>query len=235
MVAMLAKFAEAFRLLGSNFVLFSAIILTVWLPGNIFANYLTFFVPSADEFARSYWIGSGIELIFGPIYIGALIDALSKLKAGERPGYVESITVGFRTWGRLFVVQLLASILIGLAFVFFLIPGIVLTVRYALINPVVVLEGARTDRARRRSTELTRGARWQIFAAGLLYFPAYLTIVLGVYSAYESFPNLNNMAAGVALDCVIDVAHSLIQIIMFLYYWQAVERERAKPVVDDLQ
>ena len=46
---MISKFAEAIELLVMNFVLFSAIILTVWLPGNLLVNYLVFNVLTEDE------------------------------------------------------------------------------------------------------------------------------------------------------------------------------------------
>ena len=36
----LAKFGEAFRLLGSNLGVIGPLVLTVWLPGNLLINYL---------------------------------------------------------------------------------------------------------------------------------------------------------------------------------------------------
>jgi hypothetical protein len=95
---MLAKFAEATRLLCTNLVLFSSIILTVWLPGNVFTNYL-----------------------------------------------------------------------------------------------------------------------------------AYVPITFLIYVPLDRFPELDTMATGVALDCALDIAFAPIQIVMFLYYWHAVERAGAPP------
>jgi len=224
---MLAKFAEATRLLCTNLVLFSSIILTVWLPGNVFTNYLAYYANAGDDGLRSIGINSCIGLVFEPICIGALIYALSELKRGQHPRYFEAIAVGFRNWGRLFVAQLLTSLLIGCASIVLIVPGIVLAVRYALLYPVVVLERAGTDKARRRSTELTRGVRWQIFWAGLLFFVAYVPITFLIYVPLDRFPVLDTMATGVALDCALDIAFAPIQIVMFLYYWQAVERAGA--------
>jgi uncharacterized membrane protein len=229
---MVSKFAEAIRLLCANFVLFSAIILTVWLPGNIFTNYRTFGATDEDALFRSFRINSFISLIFEPIAIGALIYSLAQLKGGKRPGYLEAMAVGFRNWGRVFVAQLLTSILITLALVVLIVPGVVLAVRYALLYPVVVLEGAGTDKARRRSTELTRGVRWQIFWAGFLFLAAYVSFTFLIYVPLELLPDLDTMATSIALDCVADIAFAPIQIVMFLYYWQAVERERATGGID---
>ncbi len=73
---MLNKFSEAIRLLLANPILFSSIILTIWLPGNLLLNYLTFNVFGGEEILRQVQITMLIESIFGPIYIGAMIHAL---------------------------------------------------------------------------------------------------------------------------------------------------------------
>ncbi|MGH8622995.1 MAG: hypothetical protein ACRET3_12720, partial [Burkholderiales bacterium] len=65
---MLAQFAEAIRLLRANIGLFSSIILTVWLPGNVLVNHLTYNVLSEEEIILPLRITVWIEGIFGPIY-----------------------------------------------------------------------------------------------------------------------------------------------------------------------
>ncbi len=110
------------------------------------------------------------------------------------------------------------------------VPGIVLTVRYAFIDAVVVLEGAGGDRARRRTAELTRGCRWQVFLAGLLFFVTFVPLSFAIRVPYEQFfPAVNTMATDVAADCVLDMAYAILQIVIFLYYWQATERAGAEP------
>ena len=46
---MFSKFAEAFRLLWNHLGLFTAIILTVWLPGNILINYMVYHADEASD------------------------------------------------------------------------------------------------------------------------------------------------------------------------------------------
>ena len=162
---MLRKFVEAIRLFCSNFVLIASIILTVWLPGNLLGEYLLWYVPSDDEFMRSFRVDSLIETSLGR-YTWASFTRRAD-KDGRRPGYFEAISVGLRTWGRLFSARFFAGLWIVFGLILLVVPGIVLLVRYAFIDAVVVLEGIGGDRARRRSAELTRGLRWQIFLAGL--------------------------------------------------------------------
>jgi len=63
-------------------------------------------------------------------------------------------------------------------------------------------------------------------------YPASLEVLnhLPVNLLPESWPLLGVMATGVALDCVLDVTFAIIQIVLFLYYWQAVHPKLA---VDD--
>jgi hypothetical protein len=129
---MLRKFVEAMRLWCTNFVLIASIILTVWLPGNVLEEYLAWYVPSDDDFVRSCRDGSMIETVFGPIYSGALVYALAQLKEGRRPSYLEAISVGLRTWGRLCSARFFAGLLI-------LFGLILLVMVYAVVQIVIFL------------------------------------------------------------------------------------------------
>jgi hypothetical protein len=227
---MLRKFVEAIRISSTNFVLIASIILTVWLPGNLLGEYLIWYVPSHDEGVWSFQVSALIESIFGPIYCGALIYALAELNGGRRPGYLEAISVGLRSWGRLFSARFFAGVWIVFGLMLLVVPGIVLMVRYAFIDAVVVLEGAGGDNARRRSVELTRGFRWQIFLAGLLFFVAFVPLSLTIAIPYEQFfPAINTMATDVVADCLLDIVYAILQIVIFLYYWQATEPAGVEP------
>ena len=138
-MGMLSKFGEATRLLFTNGILLSSIILTIWFPGNFLVNYLKYNV-FGEEGLSAFLISILIDIIFGPIYIAAMIYALSRIKERQQPTFSEAILVGLKNWGRLFFAQLIASIYIGLGLFALIIPGIVLIVRYSLLDPAVVLE-----------------------------------------------------------------------------------------------
>ena len=222
---LIGKFGEASRLLANNLVLFSAIILTVWLPGNLLINYLAYHVYSEDQVVDLMRGTMWIEGIFGPIYIGAMIHVLWKLKNGAHARYWEAIAVGFRNWGRLFAARLVVGIIVMLGFIVFVIPGIILQVRYALLDSAVVLEGAGAHRATVRSTELTVGRRWQIFFAAILFFVPYLFLSFAIYLPFDLYPQLDTMATSVVMDCFLDIVYAIVQIVMFLFYWEAVANE----------
>ncbi len=226
---MLKKFGEAFQLLVSNLALFSAIVLTVWLPGNILVGLATRF--ATDENGALWWtlkLSQWIEGIFGPIYIGALIYALARLKQGWQVSYGEAMREGLRNWGSLFGARLIAGLFVLLGLLALIVPGIILLLRYSYLDYAVVLEGASAASARSRSTELTKPVRaelcgvWVVFLIGLILVSAILYLPL----AFVSF--LDNFATNLFLDCLTSVLYVLIVIVLFLYYWEAVEQERAQ-------
>lgn len=233
---MIAKFSEAFRLLWRHFGLFAAIILTVWLPGNLFLVYFDYNVATGTDAALTgaIKISMWIELIFGPIYIGAMVFALFQIKSGKAVAYREAIAVGFRKWGSLFAARFVAGFLTGLGLVALIVPGIMLAVRYSLLDSVVVLEQASIiSNPRERSTELTEGKRWQIFWSAILFYIPFLMLSFALYLPLESFESFNIIPVEVALDCLLDIIYAVIQIVIFLFYWEATEPERqtADPVV----
>lgn len=224
---MLDKFREAISLLRSNIRLFSLIILTIWLPGNIIINYLDYYVFYGEDFVDLTRVSMSIEGIFGPIYIGALIYALSRLKQYQVVTYTEAITTGFRNWGRLWWAQFVAGLIITLGFIALIVPGIVLTIRYMLIDSAVILEGADASESRKRSSELTAGKGWQIFWAYVLFlfvitiFSFIVYVPVGVMIELGFIEQLSSMIICIVIDCVLDVIYAIIIIVMFLFYWES--------------
>jgi len=224
---MLRKLAESVGLLGSNLWLFSLITLTVWLPGNVLINYVAYHVPLTEEQAlmapvrMTMWI----EGIFGPIYFGATIYALSKLKQGQTVSYAEAIGVGFRNWGALFAARFVAGLIILLGLIAFIIPGIYLSLRYALLDSTVILEGASVSKARQRSAKLTEGRKLQIFGTAMVFYVGATLLSFLIYLPLNFVPQLNTMAVAVVIDCILDIGFLVIAIAMFLYYWEARQQE----------
>src|SRR5262249_40700259 len=73
-------------------------------------------------------------------------------------------------FGALVGVSLLAGLGIGLGIVLLVVPGLVLATRWALIVPVVMLEGASPRQALSRSRELLRGHGRAVFLVLLNVF-----------------------------------------------------------------
>ena len=226
---MLKKFGEAFQLLLSNLALFSALVLTVWLPGNILVGLATRFASDENsELWMTLKLGQWIEGIFGPIYIGALIYALSRLKQGWQVSYGEALREGLRHWGSLFGARLIAGVFVLLGLLAFIVPGIILLLRYSYLDYAVVLEGASSAGARSRSTELTKPVRAELFVVWVVFIIGLILVSATLYMPLALVSLLDNFFTNLFLDCLLSVLYVLITIVLFLYYWEAVEQERAQ-------
>jgi len=62
------------------------------------------------------------------------------------------------------------GLLTGFGFVLFIVPGILLALRWSLAVPVSVLENLGTGASMARSAELTKGDRGRVFMIYVLYF-----------------------------------------------------------------
>ena len=219
-------------ILIQNFKLISQIVLTVWFPGTVLIVLLaTFVFPSAtngDELAslvQEVRVTNLIELAFGPVYIGALIYALSKIEQGIIPTYQESIQHGVRQCYKLFIARLSAGLLIVLGYIALIIPGIILSLHFAFIDMTVVLDGKQGREARKLSKRLTKKRRWKILGGTTITVVAislFNTLLVSVlYFPFSLIGIQSNLATDIFAGCICSVTSALINIVLFLYYWDA--------------
>ncbi|MCX6394587.1 MAG: glycerophosphoryl diester phosphodiesterase membrane domain-containing protein, partial [Solirubrobacterales bacterium] len=131
-------------------------------------------------------IGSGgsqpfvfVLIVIGILLVGAAIAAMSAFNASvvrvveaeerglDLGGILDVIkSVKTRIWPE-FWVGLLASVATVVGYFIFLIPGIYLGVVWAVVTPVIVVEGLSLD-ALARSRQLVKGNGWGVFGFGLV-------------------------------------------------------------------
>lgn len=226
------KIKEAVRLFISNLALFSKIILTVWLPGSILLVFLSYYVfPSmadGDE-VRAYImelrVSNIIELAFSPIYGGALLYALSRIKQGLNVSYSESMNYASKRSFKLFSTRFSTGLIVFLGFIALIIPGIILSLRLALVDEVVVLEGVSSSQARKLSAKLTEGKRIEIFLTTLIVF-ILMFLVTMIFSFLLYLPlgiigQENNFLCDVIAQCFTSIIFSFFYIVLFLFYWES--------------
>jgi hypothetical protein len=234
-VFMIQKLREALGLFISNFLLISKIVLTVWLPGSILLTCLLYLINSFTRFSGRFVYDSAedilnidiIELVFGPIYIGALIHALSRWKQGLTATYRESINYSIQRFSQFFRIRFITFLIIFAWTLAFIIPGIIFALRFALVDMIVVLEGLEGSDARRLSEEMTEGKRWKILWAFVLVgISTKVVAMILIYSSLSLFKllpffGLNYFIALIVSTCVSHILDSIIIIVLFLFYWEA--------------
>lgn len=120
-----------------------------------------------------YGIGVGfilaqlVNLIIGAVLAMGLIRATLAVTEGQKP----DVSMLFRTEG--LAAYVVASILVAIGvivgLILLIIPGIILLIMWHFFGYVIVQNPeTRALDAMRRSVELTRGHRWQLFGLGLL-------------------------------------------------------------------
>lgn len=222
-----------------NIPLLSAIVLTIWLPANAVSSWLASQSQSELAVWPEFWLAMGIGTIFSPICTGAVIYALDRRWQAKPVGYVESMCVGIRCWWRFFTTSLVADILIGLSFFLFIIPAILLALRYSLIGMTVVLEERSGVSARLRSADLMRGKLWAVLLIVVVSYMLFVAVA-GAFSfplewvrASTTMTDLQYYAASTVIDCVTDILSVSVSAVLFCIYVQSSGREKLPDFPDE--
>ena len=184
--------AGSFSLLGQNIVLFGAMALGVGVLGGLADTFL----------GRGGSFIGNIVLFFVSVY--AVHQAL-RLRLGHDGTTTPPL-------GRAFGMSFVSGLGILLGIILFIVPGVMLFVRWAVALPAMLREDLGIGASLERSRDLTLGHRWKILALVLLLWVPFLLVMLllgGLISAFggetavESLPfNIFVNAAGAGITIV---------------------------------
>jgi hypothetical protein len=168
---------QSLSVLAKNFVPFGILYLAINAPSAIYALTLAG-KPGADEDA-----GVGIltiaENFLGLIAAAAVTYAAVQELRGRHVSFGEFFSRGLAQGGAVIRVALLSGILLLLAFIAFIVPGLIFYTMWWVAIPVAVIERPGAIASLQRSAELTRGRRWQVFGLIICFFAAlFATLVL---------------------------------------------------------
>ncbi len=188
---------RAFRLYSGNFPLMLGIVATAYVPLYAVQLLIQASVDRGIALSGRDFTAILAEILFVllwasvalPIATGAATYAIS-----ER--YLHNdVTVGQalrRAWKRLWtlcIAQLAVLVRVSLGFLLLIIPGILWSLSYAIVTPVVLVEGRKAGPSLKRSWELVKGNRKKVFA---------VMVVMGVLQWLLSFgaTRLSNLILG---------------------------------------
>ena len=221
------KVVMAFRLLFHQLPLITALLLTIWIPGQLLIEAAQAGNPNPVDVLSTVRLSYLVEIVFGPICTGGVITALAAQMSGMKTPYHVAIRAGLHHWGRLFGARIVAQAIVIMGLLVFIVPGIVLAVRFSLLDEVVVLEGAGVTAARNRSVQLTWGRGAPIFLACAFAISLNLLFSISLATALASAGLLDNPFVAFTCDTVIRVFAVFFTCLLFLYYWEAREQEDA--------
>ena len=201
------------KLFTKHIWLITKIVLVIATPLEIL-KATTFANPDGDLQVRAVTtlLGAATNVLIAP----ALLYALMKVtQTGKSATVQESFSWGLSKIVHLAACALIAYLIQGVGYLFFIIPGIIIGLRFAVVYPVAILENESIREVFSRSVDLTRGSCWEILG---------LQIVLGIVTTIVTFGlslligDVNFAPLTVIASVVIDIVEQLPFVMAFVIY-----------------
>ncbi len=138
--------------------------------------------------------GLVVNVVLSVLMQGALVRAALTATEGRKASVVESLATALVRLLPLIGLAIVVGLSVWLAALLLLVPGIILYQIWAVSAPVVVAERRGVFDAMGRSAELTKGARWQVFALNLLVLILVMALGSVASGAYVAIYGLQAMA-----------------------------------------
>ncbi len=117
--------------------------------------------------------------LVGPLVSALYVNALVAIGEQQRPSITTVVRQGLRALPVVAAAQIIAGIGIGIGFVLFIVPGVFLALRFAVVAQVAAIERTDWPGALRRSGALTRGSYLRIFGLLLCVYGVTVLITSG--------------------------------------------------------
>ena len=208
---------EAFHLYGAAFPRLLLAVCVFSLPLQLFAQYEVQrrFGPAESGWAVALQLA--LDSISSPFLAASAVLAADAAATGETSAPGDFLRRSARPWLRVLNVQVLSGLLIALGGVAFLVPGVILFGRYALVESVAVLEQPSLGRCLDRSRELVRGVTGRVLLLiAVLELPGLAAASLG--GLLTAKPALSGVVAQACAGSLTNLAGMISWIGMFAVY-----------------
>lgn len=201
--AVLREAFELYRSFFGRFVLTAAAVF-------VFVDLLSAIAIDARD------AGTGVAVAWGLVSVvvglvgafwvqGTLVATVQDVRSGKTETTIGDVYDRVRPrLPALISAGLLGGLGIALGLVLLVVPGLVLLTRWALLAPVIVIEGRSAGDSFRRSSELVRGSGWAVFGlivATLLVAIVAHGVLVSVFSFLPAFAA--NWAGGTIADSLV--------------------------------
>lgn len=125
-----------------------------------------------------------LNFFFAPIATAGITYGVFQHMRGRNPSLGTCLSVGLSALLPILLLAIVQGVAIGCATCFFIIPGLMLTVRWIVAVPAAVEERPGLWDALNRSTYLTEGYRWEIFGVLAVLWIFYVAVIAGLTAAF---------------------------------------------------
>lgn len=166
-----AVLGTGFRVYARNIIPFTLITALVYLPMIIW-TYVTFSDDHLSLAQIQHWQYAEplVKLVLGSFVSATLTYGVVKELQGERATIGACIATGFKRMLPALGVGIATGLAVVVGTILLIIPGLMALCILYVATPASVIEKPGVFGALRRSGELTKGYRWQIFGLVLLLF-----------------------------------------------------------------
>jgi hypothetical protein len=186
---MAARFAERdFRvgrvlsrtatILSQNFLIFFVIALIANLPSILLVRTAAESAATSPSGQTLAIIGIGgvLSFILGMIAQAVMVHAAFQAMRMRPVNFGDSLKVGLARVIPVILLAIVMGLLVGLAFLLLIVPGLILVTMWFVGTPACVVERTGPWTSLKRSAALTKGHRWKIF--GLLLLLVVISLVV---------------------------------------------------------
>jgi hypothetical protein len=210
----------------SRFPTFAAITLAVWGPLELFQSYCNYFIFDAEDLGASFRLSLILEWLFGIIVAGGVTAIGAAQLEGERLSWWTGVVRGLGAWPRLFGTRFIAGIILALAALLLVLPALYLGVRFAVAEPVAIVERRVGMAAIKRSLALTHGAFFRYLGICLCTIGPFLVLNVATGIPGTLVPELNHWLFDAALMSVLDLAITWTTLVILAAYMGSVIAEQ---------
>jgi len=200
---------QGFNLYFNNFIFlfFTSLFITIPL------TYMDYFHIGDNEY--SSLVINLLDLIIGILLSGLFVNVISK-KYLEQSLHLSDFTTNIaKLFFPLFALSIIEGLGIGFGMILLLIPGLMLTVGWAIATQVLVVEKTSITESLSRSWELTHGYKWNIF--GLLVIVGLIQIIVYycIIYLFTEFSLETSLIANHILTALIQPIEACVLIVLF--------------------
>ena len=188
---------------------------------SVVTGFIVFALLGLIELIADVTHNATVALVFGMLAVatgfvgttfvqGALVDAVDSEHRGVAvPSVGDLYRSSWRRLGSLVWLSIMSGVAVTLGCVLFLVPGVLLAIRWTVAAPIVMLEGLGARAAMRRSAELVRGHRGPVFRVLLnvwgrtVVAGTVLYLILGKLSATTGHPILSFWISGALASALV--------------------------------
>lgn len=183
---------EAFTIYFANIIPFVILTVLALSPSFVFAAWASSLGAEHPLAQFAEPVSTLMTFLLAPIATAGIVYGVFQQMRGGSPSLGTCLSIGFSALLPVLGLAIVQGFLVGCATCFFIIPGLMLTVRWVVAVPAAVEERPGIGEALNRSTYLTEGYRWEIFGVLAVLWVLYvgliavLTVAFGGETAVQS-------------------------------------------------